>query len=125
MNQAIAILGCACLSAIFIAPALAAEEKACVRNNRLWAWDAKDDHTLIITDRDYKKYTVSLRGGCIGLGRNYAGIAIALITRTRLGCLTVGDRVAFRSPALGRLTCFVSDVKAGVPPPKAATPPTE
>ena len=120
MNQTTGILVSVLVSAIFAYPVLAAEQTACVQNNRIWAWDAKDDRTLIITDRDYKKYTVNLRGGCVGLGRNYIGVAITLITRTSLGCLMQGDRVAFNSPALGRLTCFVADVKAVVPPPKSA-----
>jgi hypothetical protein len=113
------------LNATFTAAGLAAEEKACVQNSRIWSWDAKDDRTLILTDRDHNTYTVSLRGGCIGLGRNYVGMTIALITRTRLGCLMEGDRVAFNSPGLGRLTCFVADVKARVPPPKPSIKPVE
>jgi hypothetical protein len=120
MKRTTAILASMILSAILTAPAFGTEAQACVQNNRIWAWDAKDDRTLIITDRDYKKYTVNLRGGCVGLGRNYIGVAITLITRTSLGCLTRGDRVAFNSPALGRLSCFVADVKAVVPPPKSA-----
>ena len=122
MQRTTAVLVVALLAAAFGGSALHAEEKACVQNNRVWGWDAKDDRTLIITDRDYKKYTVSLRGGCIGLGRNYAGASIALVTRTSLGCLEGGDRVTFMSPGLGRLTCFVEDVKAGLPPPKPADP---
>ncbi len=122
MKRRNVILSGALLGATLVTSGFAAEEKACVQNNRMWGWEAKDDRTLIITDRDYKKYTVSLRGGCIGLGRNYAGMSIALITRTSLGCLMDGDRVVFNSPGLGRLTCFVEDVKAGVPPPKPAPP---
>ena len=123
MKRTTVVLAGAILNAMLSAPVLAAEEKACVQNNRVWGWEAMDDRTLIITDRDYKKYTVSLRGGCIGLGRNFAGTAIALVTRTSLGCLMGGDRVAFNSPGLGRLTCFVEDVKAGLPPVKP--PPAE
>jgi hypothetical protein len=122
MQRITAILALASFGAVLGGAALHAEEKACVQNNRMWGWDAKDDRTLIITDRDYKKYTVSLRGGCIGLGRNYAGMSIVLVTRTSLGCLEGGDRVVFQSPGLGRLTCFVEDVKAGLPPPKPEEP---
>jgi hypothetical protein len=122
MQRVTALFAVASLATAFGGPALHAEEKACVQNNRVWGWDAKDDRTLIITDRDYKKYTVSLRGGCIGLGRGYAGASITLFTRTSLGCLMQGDRVAFTSPGLGRLTCFVEDVTAGLPPPKPAEP---
>ena len=111
------------IGAILAGPALAGEEKACVQNNRLWGWEAKDDRTLIITDRDYKKYTVSLRGGCIGLKQRTAA-TLVLVTRTSLGCLTEGDRVVFSAPGLGRLSCFVSEVTAGLPPPKP-TPPAE
>ncbi len=107
------------IGAVLVGPALAADEKACVQNNRLWGWEAKDDRTLIITDRDYKKYTVSLRGGCIGLKQRVAA-TLTLVTRTSLGCLTEGDKVVFNGPGLGRLSCFVAEIKAGVPPPKPA-----
>jgi hypothetical protein len=119
MRKMKTIIAGALIGAVLAGPALAGEEKACVQNNRMWGWEAKDDHTLIITDREYKKYTVTLRGGCIGLGQ-YAKATLTLRTFTSLGCLEQGDRVAFDSPGLGRLTCFVAEVKAGVPPPKPA-----
>jgi hypothetical protein len=35
---------------------------------------------------------------------------VSFNTRTRLGCLAPGDRVAFRHRTLGRNTCFVRNV---------------
>jgi hypothetical protein len=93
---------------------LAAQDKVCLPNNRIWGWQAVNDRTIIITDRSYERYTVNLRGGCIGLDK-YAGVQIGIVTKTRLGCLSAGDMVAFNSPGLGPLSCSVSGVRAGVP----------
>ena len=95
-------------------PVLAAEDKACLQNNRIWGWQAVNDRTLIITDRSYERYTVNLRGGCVGLG-NHAGVKLMVRTKTALGCLSAGDMVAFESAGLGPLSCFISGVRAGVP----------
>jgi hypothetical protein len=85
-----------------------------LQNNRIWGWQAVNDRTLIVTDRSYQRYTVSLRGGCVGLDK-YAGVALVVITKTSLGCLSPGDMIAFNSPGLGPLSCSVADVRPGVP----------
>jgi len=100
-----------------VTPVLAAEN-ACLQNNRIWGWQAVDDRTLIVTDRTYRRFTVHLTGGCIGLGK-YAAASLIVRTSTSLSCLTTGDRIGFNSPGLGPLTCGVSDVRPGVPPPPA------
>jgi hypothetical protein len=94
--------------------ALAAEEKACLENNRIWGWQAVNERTLIVTDRTYQRYTVNLSGGCIGLD-HYAGAKLVIRTKSSLGCLAEGDTIKFDSPGIGPLTCFVKIVRAGVP----------
>lgn len=95
-------------------PVLAASGETCLQNNRIWGWQAVDERTLIITDRNYRRFTVRLSGGCVNLDK-YAGVALAVRTKTSLGCLTKGDRVIFNAPALGPLNCVVTDVESGVP----------
>ena len=94
----------------------AAEEKTCLQNNRIWGWNALNDRTLVVTDRTYNKYTVNLSGGCINL-RQYTGVNLLIRTKTDLGCVSAGDRVAFNSPGIGPLTCFVNSVQPGEPVP--------
>ena len=95
---------------------LAAADNACLQNNRIWGWRAVDDRTLIVTDRNYKRFTVHLTGGCIGLDK-YAGASLVVRTATSLSCLMTGDRIAFNSPGLGPLTCVVTDTNPGEPSP--------
>jgi hypothetical protein len=106
------------LMAATLAPPVLAAGTACLQSNRIWGWQAVDDRTLIVTDRKYDRYTVRLTGGCINLSQ-YAGMALVIRTKTSLGCVSQGDMVAFNAPALGRMTCFVTEVKEGVPPPPA------
>jgi hypothetical protein len=103
------------LGANLASPVLAAES-ACLQSNRLWGWQAVDDHTLIITDRSYKRYTVRLTGGCIGLDR-YAAAPLIVRARTSLGCMGEGDRIGFQAPGLGPLTCTVTEVHDAAPAP--------
>jgi hypothetical protein len=105
------------IGAALATPVLAAEE-ACLQNNRIWGWQALDQRTLVVTDRDYKRYTVHLTGGCIGLDR-YAGASLVFRQKLDLGCLSQGDMIAFNSPGLGRMSCSVTNVEAAQPaPPK-------
>ena len=97
-------------------PVLAAADNACLQNNRIWGWRAVDDRTLIVTDRNYKRFTVHLTGGCFGLDK-YAGASLVVRTATSLSCLMTGDRIAFNSPGLGPLTCVVTDTNPGEPSP--------
>ena len=97
-------------------PVLAAADNACLQNNRIWGWKAVDDRTLIVTDRNYKRFTVHLSGGCIDLDK-YAGASLVVRTTTSLSCLMTGDRIAFNSPGLGPLTCVVTDTQPGEPSP--------
>jgi len=103
------------IGAALATPVLAAEE-ACLQNNRIWGWQALDQRTLVVTDRDYKRYTVHLTGGCIGLDR-YAGASIVFRQKLNLGCLSQGDMVAFNSPGLGCMSCSVTNVEAAQPAP--------
>jgi hypothetical protein len=96
------------LGATLASPVLAAEN-VCLQSNRIWGWKALDDRTLEVTDRNYKRYTVHMTGGCVGLDK-YAAAPLVVSTRTSLGCVGQGDRVAFRAPGLGPLSCVVTDV---------------
>jgi hypothetical protein len=78
-------------------------------------YDVLDDHTLVITDRFFKRYTVRMASGCVGLTR--AAMDVVLRTRTSLGCFgQSGDTVVFNSPGLGRMSCFVTGVEDYVQP---------
>lgn len=105
------------LGAFSAGPVLAAADEACLQNNRIWGWQALDQRTLVVTDRQMKKYTVHLTGGCLNLDK-YVGAALLIRGKTELGCISQGDRIAFDSPGVGPLTCFVTSVQAG-PPSKA------
>ena len=89
-------------------------EDVCLQSNRLWGFDIVDDRTVKITDRTYKRYIVHMTGGCVNL-KTAVITNIAFITRTALDCVRRGDRVSFRSPDLGRLSCFVTTVEADKP----------
>jgi hypothetical protein len=103
------------LLAVFCAsPVLAAADAACLQNNRIWGWQALDQRTLLVTDRQYNKYTVHLTGGCINLDK-YVGATLLIRGKTELGCVSQGDRIAFDSPGIGPQTCFVTTVQAGAP----------
>jgi hypothetical protein len=93
--------------ALPIAPAEA--QSVCLRNNRIYGWDAINDNTLIVSDRQRNRYMVHLNGGCLGLRENL--FTVAFRTTTSLGCLRRGDRVSFRSPTFGPETCFVRDIE--------------
>ncbi|HXJ03213.1 MAG TPA: DUF6491 family protein [Micropepsaceae bacterium] len=97
------------LLGVSLASPVMAAESACLQGNRVWGWQALDDKTLVVTDRNYKRYTVKLTGGCIGLDK-YASAPLEIRTRTSLGCVGQGDRVAFQAPGLGPLSCTVTEV---------------
>jgi len=96
-----------------------ASEKVCLQNNRIWGFDVVDERTLAVTDRNYKRYTVHMRSGCVGLTKVVLDIRVR--STTALGCLGQGDFVSFRSPGLGRLSCAVSGVENYMP----ASPPQQ
>jgi len=97
------------------APSAPSSEKVCLQSNRMQNYDVIDDRTIVITDRFFKRYTVRMASGCVGL--TPAAMNVVLRTRTSLGCFGQdGDTVAFNSPGLGRLSCFVTRVENYVPP---------
>jgi len=91
-----------------------ASPAVCLQNNRIWSWNALDDRTLVVTDRTNQRFIVKLSGGCIQLSVDPI-LALRFITKTNLGCLEPGDRVSYRAPALGRLSCFVNEVQPYAP----------
>lgn len=116
MNKIKPIIVGLLMGATFAGPVLGAEE-ACLQNNRIWGWQAVDQRTLIVTDRNYRRFTVHLTGGCLNLDK-YVGASLVVRAKTNLGCIGQGDRVAFDSPGIGPLTCFVTSVEEA--PAKAA-----
>ena len=95
-------------------PSAPAGEKVCLQSNRMMNYDIVDERTLRITDRFFRNYTVRMASGCVGLTK--ASMSVVLQAHTSLGCLGQGDRVAFVSPGLGRLSCFIIGVENYVPP---------
>ena len=94
-------------------PVMAASDQACLQHNRIWGTQVFDAHTIVVTDRSYKKYTVRLRGACTGLTN---GDAILIFrTWTNLGCIGDGDLLGVRTPALGFINCMIDNVQAGAP----------
>ncbi|HEY4264809.1 MAG TPA: DUF6491 family protein [Micropepsaceae bacterium] len=85
------------------------DARACLQNNRIWGWRAVNEKTLIVTDLNDQPFLVQLGGGCVGL--NDAIVALEFRTWTNLGCLRQGDRVSYRAPALGVMSCFVRNVQ--------------
>lgn len=100
-----AVAICTALSA---APAMA-QGAACLQNNRIWSWNVVNPRTMIVTDRDHRRFMVRMSGGCYDLDNSR--VAIAFRTSTNLGCLGQGDRVLYRSPSFGRSSCFVTSVR--------------
>jgi Family of unknown function (DUF6491) len=96
-------------------PARPSARAACLQNNRIWNWRVINERTLIVADRNYRPFEVRLSGGCVGL--TDATLALRFNTFTNLGCLRRGDRVSFRAPALGRMSCFVQAVRPLPPQP--------
>jgi len=97
------------------APVPPADQKVCLQSNRMMNYEVVDEHTLIITDRFFKRYTVRMASGCVGLTGTATGVVLR--AHTSLGCFGEnGDSVVFNSPQLGRLSCLVSTVENYVPP---------
>jgi hypothetical protein len=88
--------------------------KTCLQNNRIYTWRVVNTRELIVGDVENNVFTVHLGGGCIAL--NNSVVVLNFIGKTDLGCLERGDRVSYRAPGLGRLTCFITDVHPGLEP---------
>jgi hypothetical protein len=87
----------------------AREERACLQNNHIYGWTVVNERALVVNDRYGSRFRVNLSSGCVGLTN--ATFALRFITTTDLGCLTRGDRIGFEAPALGAMSCFVTDVQ--------------
>ena len=130
-RQTVAMIGAAILSTTLGAsvalsqqtesPAAKDDEKVCLQANRMMNYDIIDEHTLRITDRFFKNYTVRMASGCVGLTRAPTDLRLQLRSSLGLGCFgQQGDSVVFTSPGLGRLSCVVTSVENYVPPAKKA-----
>jgi hypothetical protein len=85
------------------------EQQACLQNNRIYGWIVVNERALIVNDIYGKRFSVDLSSGCVGLTN--ATLALRFLTTTNLGCLMRGDRISFRAPVLGAMSCFVNDVQ--------------
>jgi Family of unknown function (DUF6491) len=91
---------------------------ACLQYNRLWSWGVVNNQTLSIVDRAYKRFTVRVASGCVGMrSTTVSSIAIRTISNN-LTCVRRGDFVQFVDPTLGRLTCAIVSVEREVPRPR-------
>jgi len=115
---AVALLSTAAsaLAAEPLGPAAPPAPKTCLQNNRIYTWRAVSTRELIVGDIEGNVFTVHLSGGCVGL--NDSILQIQFGTDTNLGCLRRGDRVSYREPVLGRMSCFVNEVHPGLEPRK-------
>ena len=93
-----------------------AAKNICLRSDRFWSFSVINTRTLDITDIYSNHFTVRTTGGCVGL--NNAISSLILRTRTRLGCMQQGDRVAFIEPTLGPMSCTVTAVELASANPK-------
>ena len=102
---------CTLAATLVATQVLAASGEACLQRNRLQSWRAVDKSTMVMTDNQYKQYTVRMNGSCSNLDRP----AAILIYRTwqNLACLQSGDIIGVTAPGLGLVTCSVAGVSAG------------
>ena len=107
------LTACTFAATLIATQVLAASSDACLQRNRLQSWRAVDNATMVMTDNQYKQYTVRLKGSCSNLDRP----AATLIYRTwqNLACLQSGDIIGVTAPGLGLVTCSVAGVSAGAP----------
>jgi hypothetical protein len=94
-------------------PVLAAADEACLQHNRFMNWRAIDEQTLVMTDINYKTYTVRMEPRCQGVTNGAAKLIFR--TWTNLGCLMPGEIVTVTSPGIGERQCAVAQVMAGAP----------
>jgi hypothetical protein len=85
------------------------EQQACLQNDRIYGWTVVNERALIVNDIYGRRFSADLSSGCVGLTN--AELALHFITKTNLGCLMRGDRISFRAPVLGPMSCFVNDVQ--------------
>jgi hypothetical protein len=104
---------CTLAATLVATQVLAASADACLQRNRLQSWRAVDNSTMVMTDNQYKQYTVRMKGSCSNLARP----AATLIYRTwqNLACLQSGDIIGVTAPGLGLVTCSIAGVSAGAP----------
>ena len=128
MKNAHAILGTALLAGVAMAAALLAPSEralaaaddavklppACLQNDLIYNFNVVNPRRVQVTDRNNRLFTVQLTGGCIGL-TNLATISFR--TTTSLGCLQKGDRLSFREPTLGVMSCSVTSVEPAIAKP--------
>src|SRR5580692_11547512 len=69
---------------------------ACLPINRIVSTRVIDRGAIVVTTLDKKRYTVHMRGACIGLDETAQKLSFR--TKTELGCLSLGDSVSYDRP---------------------------
>lgn len=110
MRRTSLLLGALALCSAFSAAPATAQGQACLLEDRIGSWTLVDSHTLLVTDRNHRSFTVRLAGPqCANL--DMAQMQVVFHTSMHEGCLMEGDRVRYRAPAFGRTSCVVTDVE--------------
>ena len=105
-----AAAGLAIVAAASAVPTLpAAAQRHCLRNDNILRWEAPDDSTIIVSDRQRNRFLVRLDGNCSGIRPTLFGMSFR--TPTSLTCLRPGHEVRFEQPSWGRQSCFVRTVQ--------------
>jgi hypothetical protein len=95
-------------------PAESGTDESCLRSNRIFSWEVRDDRTLIVTDMSRKRYKVAVVGTCIGLDNTK--FAIAFETLSEMSCLRAGDVLRYHDPVFGPQRCPIAFVEIEAPP---------
>jgi hypothetical protein len=95
---------------------------ACLPINRIVSTRVIDRSAIVVTTLDKKRYTVHMRGACIGLDETAQKLSFR--TKTELGCLSLGDSVSYDRPGEStrvsirgslQTPCFVESVTEEAP----------
>jgi hypothetical protein len=92
---------------VLASPAFA--QNACLRIGDIYNWNALDDKTLIVEDNWHKKFKLKLIGACFDL-KFHNALAFKSVGGMAISCLTPGDDVISRDPALGPQRCAITSI---------------
>jgi len=102
----------AALATVFVATNALAQ-KACLRQDQIYNWNAPNDTTLIVEDDLHKKFKLTLLSKCIGLTFKQR-LGFKVFGGTGLSCVSTGDTV-FTGDPTGPQRCAIKTVEAYTP----------